>query len=277
MNINKLDKAFTCKYELYDINHKRLLPKEIVAFRQQSTLGKGIIISVNPKTTTIVSLNNKDKTYTIPPNEQIIISNLIENKEGYYHLYEEIVNKRKQRFFIRYAPCLIVNKTKTDLEKYKILILKYKINASNNSNKAWTNFLNIVKTNQIYNLKNYDIYVFCNDNYFYDLYTTKYQDINYIGNNNGGQLLYNHYEITNVLDLVNYVEFPIDKNGNLYFMNNQVHTSWNTPVKYVTINSKKYFFIDKNVSYFYNLYVRKNNCETFSIGISEIRKKYESK
>lgn len=278
MNINKLDNAFTCKYELYDINHKRLLPKEIVAFRQQSTLGKGIIISVNPKTTSIITLSDNKRTYNAHPNEQIIITDLIEDKEQYYQLFEQVFNKRKQKTFVRCVPCLMVDTTKsnTDLEKYKLLILYYKLNVGNNSTKNWNEFLNAIKSNKLFDVTNYDLYVFCNDNYFYDLFITKYKDINYISNNNCGRLLYegNYYNndnITNTLHEYGYITFLIDKECNLWFNPTQIVCLSNN---LIPSTDKKYFTLDKRLYYYSQIYIKYPNT-IFEKSLNEIIKKYE--
>jgi len=281
MNTNKLDKAFSSKYELYDINHKRLLPKEIVAFRKQSTLGKGIIISVNPKTTSIITLSDNKRTYNAHPNEQIIITDLIEDKEQYYQLFEQVSNTRKQKTFVRCVPCLMVDTTKsnTDLEKYKLLILYYKLNVGNNSTKNWNVFLNNIKSNKLFDTTNYDLYVFCNDNYFYDLYTTKYKDINYVSNNNSGRLLYDNTEyygyccnnVINILHKAGYITFPIDKECNLWF--NPIQLT-NMPINTIFSSDRRYITFDKKLYYISQIYIKYPNT-IFEKSLNEIMKKYE--
>lgn len=275
MNINKIDQAFKSKYELYDVNHKRLIPKEIVAFRRQSCLSIGIIITVNPKTTTIVTFNDQSRYFNAKPNEQVIITSLMENKEQWFNLYDNIVNKRKQKTFLRYVPCLLVDPNKTDIERYQILVFKYQLNVGNNSKKSWMEFLNSIKTSYKFeelNLKDKELYIFGNDQHFYDIDQLTYKDINYISNNNGGLLLYQHNKIKDILNEQEYIKFPIDKDCTLYFNNSQLDSWCMNNVNYT--ENKKYF-TPSNYLYYFNFYVKTHNKDIFNIGLNEIIKKYE--
>lgn len=273
MDINKLNNAFKGKYELYDINHKRLLPKEIVAFRKQSSLDIGVVITVNPKTTTVISLKDKNKTFAIYPNEQVIITSMMDNKQTYFNLFDQIIEKRKQKTFLRYICGLLVDKTKeqTDIEKYHLIIFKYLLNVGNNSAKSWNNYIENIKQNKLLDLTNKDLYIFCNDDMFYEIDQIKYKDINYISNDNKGYLLSEQYGIDRDLNDNNFVMFPIDKDCVLYFKPFYIN-SFATNIK-STIDNK--YKIPQQPSYLYNVYVKCHNFDKFYKGLTVIRNKYE--
>jgi hypothetical protein len=156
--LTDLENAITIKHKLLDINNQLLLPKQFVAFRYGSSLYKGIILSINQKTTTVLT-NEIDSRlkYIVYPKEQIIINNTLTDeiiKQNLLTLYDNEVNKPIKRDFIRYIICAFIN-TKTRIPG--IIIFEYKLNKLNRHNKIdWDILLNQINTTY----PDYDFYCY---------------------------------------------------------------------------------------------------------------------
>lgn len=224
-NLDKIYDAINLKYELYDINHARLVPKEIVCCRHLTKLDIGIIIKINPKSTTIYTL--EEEQINSRPNEQMIITSLIDNKEQYYQLYDKITKKRKQKSFLRYFVCLVYDKSKINqIGEFGYLIVKYYLyDKGTNSTSSWNNFLENFKFHYEDKFKNCELLAFGTDDLFHPLYETNYKDINYISNTTKGYIFQLYYT-DNELFKNEYIYFPMNKELSILYKNYQLPNGW---------------------------------------------------
>ena len=144
MNLDKVSTALASKYELFDVNGLRLLPKEIIAaYLSDKKLHRGIILNVYEKHTKV--LDETGRSHLVAPEKQIIITKQVENEEIANFLlqkYEQNLKEAKDKIYTKYIcaayknlvnnqfglallPVQFYNRHKFSTESWKEFVEKY--------------------------------------------------------------------------------------------------------------------------------------------------------
>lgn len=182
--------ALECKHEIFDINNMRIFPKQIVAYRENSELKRGIVLNVNKIKTTILSELGKP-VYKYG-NEQIIIDELVKDKEIYTILikkYEDYINFKKIIDDIRYVPAMYINRSNND--EMGLICLKYHLTKANRSNKEdFAKFL--TQCEELKTGQDIEFFVWNKWTEFYPLNKIKHSEIKSIDKKKHGYIIENN-------------------------------------------------------------------------------------
>jgi hypothetical protein len=188
--LNDLSNAMTCKYELYDLNHTRLLPGKIVAFINNNELYHGVIVKVNPKSASIKALDKRSTSlYIKEPRKCIVINDLIATeteKQQFQDIYDEYFETKKKNaknklYYVAFAY------NAKHIDEMGIALFKYQLVDQYHSKSTFNKFL---MQNVYQYLENYDLYLLNKHRKFVDINNFSFNDIYKIGIHDWTSLLY---------------------------------------------------------------------------------------